>query len=213
MRSGRRAAWAAAAATTGWWRKSRDLSDGSSTPGIGWAAGVERILLAGEPPPVATSPLDLFVALGEQEGRGFGVMGEARSAGLTAQMELAGRSLKGQLGYANALGARYVAIVERGGDGAEGHAGGRAGDDRHGHCRARRFTRFAHPLRVQRVLRGSTLWREMPKGERWHSFPVPSRSPSRRLCSLRWCGSWRCRDTARAPARRPSPARRLRPQR
>jgi histidyl-tRNA synthetase len=56
--------------------------------------------------------LDLFVALGERKA-GFGVMGAARSAGLTAQMELAGRSLKGQLGYANALGARYVAIVEQ----------------------------------------------------------------------------------------------------
>ncbi|HEY2202339.1 MAG TPA: histidine--tRNA ligase, partial [Solirubrobacteraceae bacterium] len=29
-------------------------------------------------------------------------------------MELAGRSLKGQLGYADALGARYVAIVGAG---------------------------------------------------------------------------------------------------
>ncbi len=38
-------------------------------------------------------------------------MSDARSAGLTAQMELAGRSLKGQLGLASALGARYVAIV------------------------------------------------------------------------------------------------------
>jgi histidyl-tRNA synthetase len=90
-------------------------SRGSSTPGIGWAAGIERILLAGEPAPVAASPLDLFVALGEgMEIRkaGFSVLGAARSAGLTAQMELAGRSLKGQLGLANALDARYVAIVE-----------------------------------------------------------------------------------------------------
>ncbi len=113
-------------------------SDGASTPGMGWAAGVERILLAGEPAPVATSPLDLFVALGEEpsakrhEGGdelddvmrhgfaerqgirkvGFRLTGAARSAGLTAQMELAGRSLKGQLGLANALGARYVAIVD-----------------------------------------------------------------------------------------------------
>ena len=88
---------------------------GPSTPGIGWAAGIERILLAGEPAPVAASPLDLFVALGEGgeiRKAGFGVLGSARSAGLTAQMELAGRSLKGQLGLANSLGARYVAIVE-----------------------------------------------------------------------------------------------------
>jgi histidyl-tRNA synthetase len=90
---------------------------GSTTPGIGWAAGIERILLAGEPAPVAASPLDLFVALGEGveiRKAGFGVLGDARSAGLMAQMELAGRSLKGQLGLANALGARYVAIIEGG---------------------------------------------------------------------------------------------------
>jgi histidyl-tRNA synthetase len=100
---------------------------GVPTAGIGWAAGVERILLAGDAPPVAGSPPELFIALGEESpeehgavGRERGVVGrrtafeiliEARSAGLMAQMELAGRSLKGQLGYANALGSRYVAIV------------------------------------------------------------------------------------------------------
>jgi histidyl-tRNA synthetase len=102
------------------------------TAGMGWAAGVERILLAGDPPPVAVSSIDLFVALGEEpreerEGgddllsshvvcrpAAFEILTEARSAGLTAQMELAGRSLKGQLGYANALGARYVAIIASG---------------------------------------------------------------------------------------------------
>jgi histidyl-tRNA synthetase len=88
---------------------------GPSTPGMGWAAGIERILLAGEEPPVARSPPDLFVALDEVpvlvRRAAFGVLSDARSAGLTAQMEMAGRSLKGQLGLANALGARYVAIV------------------------------------------------------------------------------------------------------
>jgi histidyl-tRNA synthetase len=88
---------------------------GPTTPGIGWAAGIERILLAGEPAPLAASPLDLFVALGDDGGTrkaAFGVLGAARSAGLRAQMELAGRSLKGQLSLADGLGARYVAIVE-----------------------------------------------------------------------------------------------------
>ncbi len=42
---------------------------GVPTPGMGWAAGVERILLAGEPAPVATSPLDLFVALDDSGHR------------------------------------------------------------------------------------------------------------------------------------------------
>ncbi len=93
---------------------------GPATPGIGWAAGVERILLAGAPPHPAPAPVDLFVAY-EPSRQGdltprrapaeaFALLSEARAAGLTAQMELAGRSLKGQLGYANTLEARYVAI-------------------------------------------------------------------------------------------------------
>jgi histidyl-tRNA synthetase len=94
---------------------------GPPTPGMGWAAGVERILLAGEVGGLlinAASPVDLFVALDAPDAdlrrAAFGLLAEARSAGLTAQMELAGRSLKGQLGYADALGARYVAIVGAG---------------------------------------------------------------------------------------------------
>jgi histidyl-tRNA synthetase len=92
---------------------------GVPTPGMGWAAGVERILLAGDSVPAAASTPELFVALadGVEPGRrraAFALLVAARSAGLRAQMELAGRSLKGQLGYAGALGARYVAIVEDG---------------------------------------------------------------------------------------------------
>ncbi len=104
---------------------------GGPTPGMGWAAGVERILLAGDPQPATVNELGLFLAIdesppagehvpaGEGEGRSkigprraaFAVLGEARSAGLTACMDMGGRSLKGQLGHARALGARYVAIV------------------------------------------------------------------------------------------------------
>jgi len=87
---------------------------GPPTPGVGWAAGVERMMLAGELQPAAITAVELFVAFEEPGSRriAFGILAEARSAGLRARMELGGRSLKGQLGYANALGARYVAIVE-----------------------------------------------------------------------------------------------------
>jgi histidyl-tRNA synthetase len=87
---------------------------GPPTPGVGWAAGVERMMLAGESQPAAIAAVELFVAFEEPGSRriAFGILAEARSAGLRAQMELGGRSLKGQLGYANALGAHYVAIVE-----------------------------------------------------------------------------------------------------
>ena len=88
---------------------------GPPTPGIGWAAGVERILLAGDSPPAAPAPVELFVALdgtdAEARRAGFALLHEARSAGLLAQMDLGGRSLKGQLGHANGLGARYVAVL------------------------------------------------------------------------------------------------------
>ena len=98
---------------------------GPPTPGMGWAAGIERILLAGAAPHPAPAPVDLFVAYEpSREGEpatgrrapaeAFALLSDARAAGLTAQMELAGRSLKGQLGYANTLEARYVAILGTG---------------------------------------------------------------------------------------------------
>jgi histidyl-tRNA synthetase len=92
---------------------------GPPTPGIGWAMGIERALLAGGKPVDATPPLDLFVAVADGAARtAFKLLHEARTAGLTAQMELAGRSLKNQLGHAERLRAPYVAIVGGGGDGA-----------------------------------------------------------------------------------------------
>jgi histidyl-tRNA synthetase len=88
---------------------------GPPTAGVGWAAGIERILLAGGSPHVTAPPVELFLALGEPDpalrGVAFGLLGEARAAGVAAQMDMGGRSLKGQLGHAGALGARWVAIV------------------------------------------------------------------------------------------------------
>jgi len=89
---------------------------GQPTPGIGFAAGIERILLAGAEQPIAPDPVDLFVIVGDRESRTAGVAGfelarEARQAGLAAQLELAGRSMKGALKHADRINARYVAIV------------------------------------------------------------------------------------------------------
>jgi histidyl-tRNA synthetase len=86
---------------------------GPHTPGMGFAAGVERILLASAPPPTAPPPLDLYVAYAKQELRdaAFTLAADARRAGLSARLELGGRSLKGQLKQADRAGARYVAIL------------------------------------------------------------------------------------------------------
>lgn len=85
---------------------------GAPTPGMGWAAGVERILLAAELEPVAPPVLDLYVAYAKPELRpaAFALAVDARARGQRVQLELAGRSLKGQLKTAGRAGARYVAI-------------------------------------------------------------------------------------------------------
>jgi histidyl-tRNA synthetase len=91
---------------------------GPPTPGVGWAAGVERMILAAGEPAEASLPVELYVAL-DEGARGtdaFAAVVDARRAGLRAQMELAGRSLKGQLKHADRLGAHLVAIL--GPDGA-----------------------------------------------------------------------------------------------
>jgi histidyl-tRNA synthetase len=86
---------------------------GPPTPGMGWAAGVERMLMATPPQPVAPPPLDLYVAYAKPELRvpAFRLAADARRAGHAARVELAGRSLKGQLKQADRAGARYVAIL------------------------------------------------------------------------------------------------------
>jgi histidyl-tRNA synthetase len=86
---------------------------GPPTPGVGWAAGIERILLASPPAPVAPPPLDLYVAYaGPEHGAdAFRLAADARRAGHSARLELGGRSLKGQLKQADRAGARYVAIL------------------------------------------------------------------------------------------------------
>jgi histidyl-tRNA synthetase len=86
---------------------------GPPTPGIGWAAGIERMVLAAAEQPAIAPVVDLFVAYATEDGqrRGFRLARDARQAGLAAQVELAGRSLKGQLKQADRIGARFVAIL------------------------------------------------------------------------------------------------------
>jgi histidyl-tRNA synthetase len=86
---------------------------GPPTPGMGWAAGVERMLLAADPPPTAPPPVDLYVAYAKPEYKddAFRLAADARRAGHSALLELGGRSLKGQLKQADRTQARYVAIL------------------------------------------------------------------------------------------------------
>jgi histidyl-tRNA synthetase len=86
---------------------------GPHTPGMGWAAGVERMLMVSPPPPVALPPLTLYVASAKPELRpqAFKLAADARRAGHAARVELGGRSVKGVFKRADRAGARYVAIL------------------------------------------------------------------------------------------------------
>ena len=89
---------------------------GRPTPGIGFGAGIERLLLSMEAEGVTAerSALDVFVALldGDHKPRVLPLVAELRRAGLRTEVDYAGRSLKGQLTHARRLGAQ--AVVEWG---------------------------------------------------------------------------------------------------
>jgi histidyl-tRNA synthetase len=89
---------------------------GRSTPGIGFGAGIERIILKlkaqglGPEPP---APPDAFLAVADDaaQGRALTLARELRGAGVTVISGAAGRSLKSQMRQANALGARYALVL------------------------------------------------------------------------------------------------------
>ncbi|HEU5253396.1 MAG TPA: histidine--tRNA ligase [Solirubrobacterales bacterium] len=89
---------------------------GPATPAVGFAAGIERILLALDEE-VPAAGRDAFVAIADesQRERAMALAVELRHAGLSAEVDLAGRNLKGQLKHANRIGARRVLILEAGG--------------------------------------------------------------------------------------------------
>jgi histidyl-tRNA synthetase len=88
---------------------------GPSTPGVGFAAGVERILLAADPED-ETSGHAVYVAIAEPEAArsAFALARQLRDGGRRVELEQAGRSLKGQLKQADRIGAGVTVIVGSG---------------------------------------------------------------------------------------------------
>jgi histidyl-tRNA synthetase len=88
-----------------------ELLGGPPTPATGWAAGVERILLALDEEPVEPG-VDVFVAAPDgQRERAFALVRELRRAGLRADLDLAGRAIKGQMRQADRVGALRTVIL------------------------------------------------------------------------------------------------------
>jgi histidyl-tRNA synthetase len=84
---------------------------GPATPGVGWAAGVERILLAGSASSTPGAPVYVAIAKDEHRRAAFALARDLRGAGVAAQVEQAGRSMKGQMKHAGRLDAYAVVIV------------------------------------------------------------------------------------------------------
>ena len=87
---------------------------GPPTPGIGFGAGIERLLLALENESIeaAPVPLDVFVvADGASELDVLRIVQELRARGLATDMDHAGRSVKGQFSQATRTGAATTIVV------------------------------------------------------------------------------------------------------
>ena len=89
---------------------------GLPTPGVGFGAGIERLLIAmeeeGVEPPSAAG-IDVFFALDDGAPRAevVRIVADLRRAGVSAESDHAGRSLKGQLTQAGRLGSARTVVV------------------------------------------------------------------------------------------------------
>lgn len=88
---------------------------GPATPGIGFAMGMERVLLALESQnllPAADDAMDVFIVCPKKENftLAFKTAIELRRAGLKVDYDFQGRSMKAQMKAANRVQAKYVLI-------------------------------------------------------------------------------------------------------
>jgi histidyl-tRNA synthetase len=86
---------------------------GPPTPGVGFGAGLERLVLALELEGVTADPpaLDVFLAVdGGSRADALALLAELRARGIAADTDYAARSLKGQLTQAQRSGARTTVV-------------------------------------------------------------------------------------------------------
>jgi histidyl-tRNA synthetase len=86
---------------------------GPPTPGIGFGAGIERLLLSIPEQEQEPERIDVFFIAEQGADRTAiaAALGELRRRGLSADMDYAGRSVKGQRTQATRLGARRVEVI------------------------------------------------------------------------------------------------------
>jgi len=90
---------------------------GPPTPGIGFGAGIERLIISLEELGLQLEQpaVDIFFAFdGGERVAALALMAELRRGGVPCETDYAGRSLKGQLTQARRLGARTIVIARAG---------------------------------------------------------------------------------------------------
>jgi histidyl-tRNA synthetase len=87
---------------------------GAPTPAVGFAAGIERILLALGEEEAAAPHQKVFIVTtnyDQEIEKAIAVAGDLRQKGFAAEFDLAGRGQKGQLKHANRIGAKWVLFL------------------------------------------------------------------------------------------------------
>ncbi|MCD6582950.1 MAG: histidine--tRNA ligase [Desulfuromusa sp.] len=86
---------------------------GPALPGIGFAIGLERlVLLKGEQRVTAAAPQLFIAAIGKEAADlAFVLMSQLQAAGVRAEMDYLGKSLKAQMRRANKLNATFTLIL------------------------------------------------------------------------------------------------------
>lgn len=89
---------------------------GSATPGIGFAIGIERLLLVMESQGIEIPKqegIDIFIAsIGDEAGMcAQRLVHSLRMEGISAESDLMARSIKAQMKYADKLGATYTVVL------------------------------------------------------------------------------------------------------
>jgi len=92
------------------------LLGGPATPGVGFAGGMERLILVLREKNESLARekrLDLFLAGWGEKGRllALTLAQSLRSQGISVDLDYRGRSLRKQLGYADQIGARHLIIL------------------------------------------------------------------------------------------------------
>ena len=89
---------------------------GAPAPAVGFAAGIERLLLVMEATgveiPRPEGPTAYLAGLDDAcREKAFGLCVKLRAAGIAAETDHMKRSVKAQFKYADKLGAKYVAVI------------------------------------------------------------------------------------------------------